>query len=103
MRKSAFTGWCTRNTPCKLPVTTFTLPLMSLSMFPTAIDPLSNSSPSPSFVDHHSRARNKDMINAGLGSHARFLSPRLENQQHRVHYVGPVKIFDTFFSLLGQL
>lgn len=62
IRNSAFTGECTLSTPWKLPVTTFTLPSGSLSAFPTAMDPLSNSSPSPSFVDHHSLAWNRDIL-----------------------------------------
>ena len=61
IRKSALTGWCTLSMPWKLPVTIFTLPSTLLSAFPSAMDPLSNSSSSPSFVDHHSRARNNDI------------------------------------------
>ncbi len=51
-----------QHAPWRLPVTTFTSPLGSLSRFATQSDPMSNSSPRHAGARHHSRHLKRDIL-----------------------------------------
>lgn len=59
---SRFLGQNILNNPEKLPVTTFIDPSEALSILATHSPPLSNSSPDPHCVAHHSLDLNRDML-----------------------------------------